>query len=137
MSRDTAILFSVVLLAAAVSTVAMFYFSTMAGVIQVCVLAALILAVLLFYFRKTRYYQDVIKKAGTYFDTEGKGNDFPIPMAVVGKNGDVIWYNAPFQDKLIPDNVIPFRKIGNFIGGVTSQDLLEHPEGLDIHIVDT
>ena len=136
MSRDTAILFSVVLLAAAVSTVAMFYFSTMAGVIQVCVLAALILAVLLFYFRKTRYYQDVIKKAGTYFDTEGKGNDFPIPMAVVGKNGDVIWYNAPFQDKLIPDNVIPFRKIGNFIGGVTSQDLLEHPEGLDIHVGD-
>lgn len=136
MSLGTAILFTAIVICSAASTVVMFFYSTTAGVIQAVCLAVLIAAFLIYYLRKSRYYKDVIVHANQYFDSNGSSQDYPIPMAVVGKDNDIIWYNSHFQDKLMADVPLGTRKITEFLGDITPEEAVSHPEGVDIHYED-
>lgn len=132
MSKGTAALFSVILISGIASTVVLFFFSTTAGVVQTVIFAALIAVFLFYYLRKSRYYRDVIVQANRYFDNTGSSQDYPIPIAVIGKDGDIIWYNDHFKDKLMSDVPLGTRKISEFLGEVTPEEAIAHPEGVDI-----
>lgn len=120
------------MLASLVSTVFLFRCNWIAGVVQACVIAALAAAFLIYYLRSSRYYKDVIEKANTYFDFHGSRQDYPIPMAVVGHNNDIVWYNDRFRDKLLGDGTASLRKIDPLFSQMTPKEAAAHPEGIDL-----
>ena len=132
MSRGASVLFSFCMLASLVSTVFLFRCNWIAGVVQACVIAALAAAFLIYYLRSSRYYKDVIEKANTYFDFHGSRQDYPIPMAVVGHNNDIVWYNDRFRDKLLGDGTASLRKIDPLFSQMTPKEAAAHPEGIDL-----
>lgn len=120
------------MLASLVSTVFLFRCNWIAGVVQACVIAALAAAFLIYYLRSSRYYKDVIEKANTYFDFHGSRQDYPIPMAVVGHNNDIVWYNDRFRDKLLGDGTASLQKIDPLFSQMTPKEAAAHPEGIDL-----
>lgn len=120
------------MLASLISTVFLFRCNWIAGVVQACVIAALAAAFLIYYLRSSRYYKDVIEKANTYFDFHGSRQDYPIPMAVVGHNNDIVWYNDRFRDKLLGDGTASLRKIDPLFSQMTPKEAAAHPEGIDL-----
>ncbi len=137
MSKGTALLLGFITAAAAVSTAALFYFDRTAGFIQLGVVLVLLAAFLVYYLQKTRYYKAVIEKAEDYFEVEqGTEDRYPLPVVLVGKNNDIVWYNDRFRDSVMKDVPIGTRKISDFLGSVTVRDILTAPKGKDITLAD-
>ena len=132
MSIVTTVLAILIMLAAAASTVVLYSYNTLAGIIQLIVFLALIIAYFVFWFSKKRYYDSVVKAADKYFASHGGAESYPMPVAVVGKNGTIVWYNDLFRVSMMGNNLISSGKISEFIGDVPYLDVCRMSNGMDL-----
>lgn len=120
------------ILAGAASTVLMFTYSTLYGFIQAGVFLVLIVLFLIFLVSRRRYYHSVIKSADKYFESHGGTDSYPMPVAVVGKQGNIVWYNDMFRMSMMGNNLITTGKISEFLGDVPYTDVCGKQDGVDI-----
>ena len=118
MTIVTGILAFLILLAAMASTLVLYGFNHLYGIIQFAVFFALIIAYFIFWYSKRRYYNSVIRAAEKYFESHGGAESYPMPVAVVGKNGNIVWYNDLFRVTMMGNNLISSGRISEFIGDV-------------------
>ncbi|MBO4383354.1 MAG: DHH family phosphoesterase, partial [Clostridia bacterium] len=128
----TSVLAILILLAAAASTVVLYSYNTIAGIVQLIVFLVLIIAYFVFWFSKKRYYDSVVKAADKYFASHGGAESYPMPVAVVGKNGTIVWYNDLFRVSMMGNNLISSGKISEFIGDVPYLDVCKMSNGMDL-----
>ncbi|MBP5271760.1 MAG: DHH family phosphoesterase [Clostridia bacterium] len=121
-----------IVLAAAASTVVLYHFQTMAGIIQLVVFVVLIILYFIYWFSKKRYNASVVRSAEKYFASHGGTESYPIPVAVVGKNGNIVWYNDLFRVSMMGNNLITSGKISEFLGDTPFQDVCHMSNGLDL-----
>lgn len=132
MSIVASLLGVLILLTAAASTVVLYTYSHLAGIIQLVVLLVLIIAYFVFWFSKKRYYNSVVKAADKYFASHGGAESYPMPVAIVGRNGNIVWYNDLFRLTLMGNNLITSGKISEFIGDVPYQEVSKMSNGMDL-----
>jgi c-di-AMP phosphodiesterase-like protein len=58
-------------------------------------------------------------------------NMLPLPTAIIGDNGDIIYFNASFSNKVGEDKDLTGEPIDQFIPGKTIDQLLKH-KGIDV-----
>lgn len=121
-----------IVLAAAASTAVLFHFHTMAGIIQLAVFVVLIIAYFIYWLSRKRYNASVVRSAEKYFASHGGTESYPIPVAVVGKNGNIVWYNDLFRVNMMGNNLITSGKISEFLGDTPFQDVPKMSNGLDL-----
>ncbi|MBQ8062353.1 MAG: hypothetical protein IJ230_00265, partial [Clostridia bacterium] len=134
MSIVSSILACLILLAAAASTVVLYLYNATAGVIQFVVFLVLVIAYFIFWFSKRRYYNAVIRSAEKYFESHGGSESYPMPVAVVGKGGNIVWYNDLFRVTMMGNNLISSGKISEFIGDLPYESVCESADGVDIEL---
>lgn len=134
MSIVSNILACLILLAAAASTVALYIYNATAGIVQFVVFLVLIIAYFIFWFSKRRYYNSVIRSAEKYFESHGGSESYPMPVAVVGKGGNIVWYNDLFRVTMMGNNLITSGKISEFIGDIPYESVCENTDGMDIEL---
>ncbi len=132
MSIVANVLAVLILLAAATSTVVLYSFHHLAGIIQFVVILVLVIAYFVFWFSKKRYYDSVVKAADKYFASHGGAESYPMPVAIVGRNGTIVWYNDLFRVSLMGNNLITSGKISEFIGDVPYEDVSRMSNGMDL-----
>ena len=128
----TTILACLILLAAAASTVVLYQYNMLAGIIQFAVFLVLIIAYFVFWYSKRRYNNSVVKAAEQYFASHGGAESFPMPVAVVGKNGNIVWYNDLFRVSMMGNNLITSGRISEFLGETPYRDVCHMNNGLDL-----
>lgn len=132
MSIVTSILACLILLAAAASTIVLYTYNTMAGLAQLAVFLVLLIAFVVFWYSKRRYYNAVIRSAEKYFESHGGATSYPVPVAVVGRNGNIVWYNDLFRVTMMGNNLISTGKISEFIGDIPYEEVCRRNGGIDI-----
>lgn len=132
MSIVSSILAFLILLAATASTLVLYSFNHLYGIIQFAIFLALIIGYFIFWYSKRRYYNSVIRSAEKYFESHGGAESYPMPVAVVGKNGNIVWYNDLFRVTMMGNNLISSGKINEFIGDVPFEEVCHRNGGLDL-----
>ncbi|MBQ1371146.1 MAG: hypothetical protein IIY38_08465, partial [Clostridia bacterium] len=132
MSIVSYVLAFLILLAATASTLVLYSFHHLYGIIQFAVFLALIIGYFIFWYSKRRYYNSVIRSAEKYFESHGGAESYPMPVAVVGKNGNIVWYNDLFRVTMMGNNLITSGKISEFIGDVPYEEVCHRNGGLDL-----
>lgn len=134
MNIASAVVSASIIIAAVLSTILVFHFSITAGIIQLLVFTAVTILFVSRYLSRAGYYREVIQKANRYFDTNGGSQTYPMPVVVVGKNGEIVWYNERFQKEVLPGDhfILKNHKISDIIGDYSCKSLVDMPGGLDI-----
>ncbi len=130
------IVFYLSVVAALLSTAAMYYFNHTAGLIQAgVVLVLLILTFVAFKLRanKLRESLNIIKK---FVDESEKTEKLPMPTVVTDKAGDIVWCNELFLTTLLRENSVNTGNISEIIGGVTPLALAQSADGFDTEYED-
>ena len=125
MSIVSFVLAFLILLAATASTLVLYSFHHLYGIIQFAVFLALIIGYFIFWYSKRRYYNSVIRSAEKYFESHGGAESYPMPVAVVGKNGNIVWYNDLFRVTMMGNNLISSGRISEFIGDVPFEEQIK------------
>ena len=81
MSIVSYVLAFLILLAATASTLVLYSFHHLYGIIQFAVFLALIIGYFIFWYSKRRYYNSVIRSAEKYFESHGGAESYPMPVA--------------------------------------------------------
>lgn len=107
---------------------------TIGNILVVCaiVLFVLLIALLAVYFIRKRYFNSVVKAADKYFASHGGTESYPIPVAIVGKNGNILWYNDLFRVTMMGNNLISTGRISEFLGETPYLDVCKMSNGLDL-----
>lgn len=123
-----------ILLAAAASTLVLYHYNIAAAIIQLVVFLVLIIAFFVYWFSKKRYYNSVIRSAEKYFESHGGAESYPMPVAVVGRDGNIVWYNDLFRVTMMGNNLISSGKIDEFIGDIPYEEVCQKDGGLDLEL---
>lgn len=134
MNIASAVVAASIIAAAVLSTLLVFHFSVTAGIIQLVVFATVTTLFVIRYLSRSGYYREVIQKASRYFDTDGGLQRYPMPVVVVGKKGEIVWYNERFQKEVLPGDhyIMKNHNISDIIGDYSCKSLVDLPGGLDI-----
>ncbi len=120
------------IIAAAVSTYIVFTFNEVYGYIQLAVFFFITVIGIIVWYTKRRYHNSVIRSAQKYFESHGGTEGYPMPVAVVGKNGNIVWYNDQFRMSIMGNNLITSGKIAEFIGDAPVQEVIKQADGYDV-----
>lgn len=134
MAIVSGILTVLTLLAATASTVLVYLFNHLYGYIQLGTILVLTVSYLIYWYSKRRYYNSVVRSAEKYFESHGGSESYPMPVAVVGKNGNIVWYNDLFRVTVMGNNLITSGKINEFIGDRSVQEICHQSGGIDLEI---
>ena len=132
MNIVSSVLACLILLAAAASTVALYTYNSLWAIIQLAVVLLLLAAWLLTWYSRKRYNDSVIKAADSYFESHGGANGYPMPVAVIGRNGNIVWYNDLFRVSVMGNNLITTGRISEFLGDTPYLDVCRMSDGLDL-----
>ena len=125
------IIFSVVMLGMAVVT---YYYNPIVSIIELCVAVASIAIVLIWSIRFKRYMTKTISNSISNITDINQSylDRFKMPVAVVGKFGDILWTNTRFKKQLCLGRNPVNDNISTFIGSNNIEDVSDG-EGFDIN----
>ncbi|MDD6807885.1 MAG: DHH family phosphoesterase [Oscillospiraceae bacterium] len=123
-------------IAVLLSTVTLYYFNQVAGIVQA--VAVLVLGMVLFVVYKIRVNKlkntlEIVKK---FVDEKDITEKYPMPAAVTDKVGDIVWCNELFLSTFLRENSVKTGNISEILGGVTPIALAKSADGYDTEYED-
>ena len=117
------------LIALAVMTIIIWVYQPVLGVISFLVLSYLIYYAYNETDNKNKEVNKYIELLSEEFETAAKHAIFnmPFPLVIIDEKGSIIWYNTPFLDMIIEDDILNER-IYDLIPGLNLDELLKNEE---------
>lgn len=96
------------------------------AVVELLILAAVLVLVFVFFDVFNARKQKLLSQISSNLDFMGSGasNDFPLPVAVCKTDGEIIWYNNLFEEKVIGSNPSGYSELTEVFNNVGMDSIL-------------